>query len=523
MKKLVNRVFVGSSLKARCFRSGAWLTIGNASEKALALLSRIVLARLLMPSELGVIVLIATIIGFLECITEVGVKQFIIHHVEGEKYSYLNTVWWFQVVRASGIYAIAFIVSPYLCDFYFSGKGTILANHSMEELCIMVKVAFLSVFFNGFVSPGAFVLEKRLQFKKVILIYQTSAFLGLFLTIVLAFIVRNAWAMVLGFIATASLRSCASFIVCPFKPRFIYNREGLKALSLFAKGMFGIPLMSFLALNFEVFVGGKFFSAATLGLYGTSIVIATIPREIFQRLLTPLITPVFAERQHNTAFLRTSMLRIVSMISCFYIPTAVLLVSMSLDVLPLAFGKDFIIVRSAFSIKCFVVLLFVLCVPATCLFLAKGWVKSQRIFVIIRLIITSIVFYPLMNKYGFEGTVTAVLIGSLVAYVFQIYELKRRIGYSVIAHIQKMGIGTLIALSYLGIVRYIRPDWVQTGLLAIAWKCCIFVIVLGVAYLFKKVFFRNTIAASTPGCLYSVKAGCVIGQNGVGNLQTNKC
>jgi O-antigen/teichoic acid export membrane protein len=87
MINLIKSIFIGDSIKAKAFRGSTWLAIGNIIEKLLAFISKIIFAKLLIPGELGLIVLIISLTALFECITEVGVKQCVIQEPNGE---YLN-------------------------------------------------------------------------------------------------------------------------------------------------------------------------------------------------------------------------------------------------------------------------------------------------------------------------------------------------------------------------------------------------------------------------------------------------
>ena len=130
---LINKTFVtitdkirGDSLKARCARSGVVLGIGAFIAKLLGFGSKVVLTRLLLPQEIGLMVMILSLTGLFEALTEVGIKQSVIQNKRGEQWEYLNMAWWFQSLRGIGLYAVAFLVIPWLCEFYFRSNAEIL-------------------------------------------------------------------------------------------------------------------------------------------------------------------------------------------------------------------------------------------------------------------------------------------------------------------------------------------------------------------------------------------------------------
>jgi hypothetical protein len=290
--KAVGKVFsglvaplFGDTLKARCARSTFVLGIGVFVAKFLGFGSKVILTRLLAPQDMGLMVMILSLTALFEVLTEIGIKQSVIQHKNGDDTQYLNMAWWFQSVRAVGLYAVAFIVAPLLCNFYFRSKPEVLTRYSMGELTNLVRVAFFTLLFNGFVSPKAYILEKTFRFGRALLITQGSLVLGAVLTIILAFVIKNVWAIVIG-VATAGFAKCLlSYALCPFLPKFTYHRESFRDLYRFASGVFGLSILAYIAFNMDVLVAGKLISTSLVGLYGMALVLALAPWDLFSGMI----------------------------------------------------------------------------------------------------------------------------------------------------------------------------------------------------------------------------------------------
>ena len=228
----------GGSLKARSYRGMAALTMAIGFERVLRLVRNMILARILAPSTFGLMAIAMTASLLLDYLSDVGVRQSIIHNRQGATPDYLNTAWWFQVVRGLGLYAFAFLVAPWIGSFY-----------DKPELILLLRVAFSAVIFRGLMSPGAHVLERGLRFKRWSFIKQGGAFIGTLTAIILAFLIRNVWALVIGFVVESISCCILSFIFCPFRPRFTIDRGSLLELMRYGRGMLGLPLLSLIAVQ----------------------------------------------------------------------------------------------------------------------------------------------------------------------------------------------------------------------------------------------------------------------------------
>jgi lipopolysaccharide exporter len=202
---------------------------------------------------------------------------------------------------------IAWFLAPWACQFYFEGQEQVLARYDWPTLYFMVRVAFLTMLFQGLVSPRAHLMEKQFRFARVVGYMQSAALTGTILTIILSFVLRNAWAMVLGFACQGFLRMVMSYIFCPFRPRLRYHRQSMRQIARFGWGMWGSPFFAYIAYNIDVLVGGKILGPELIGLYGFAVALAYIPRELFGRIINPVLMPAFAERQDNFEKLRKNI------------------------------------------------------------------------------------------------------------------------------------------------------------------------------------------------------------------------
>jgi len=431
LTKIKNKLS-GNSLKTRFLRGSIWLAVGNIIEKILAFVSKIILARLLMPEELGVIVLIASITGLFECLTEVGVKQSIIQNKKGDTFDFLNMAWWFQAIRGCGLFMLAWFLSPWVCQFYFEGKEQVLARYDWPTLFAMVRLAFLSVLFNGFISPRAYLLEKQFKFGRVVGYMQSSALTGTILTIVLSFVLRNAWAMVLGFVCQIFLRMVISYIFCPFRPIIRFHRDSWREIMRFAKGMWGSSFFAYIAYSIDVLVGGKVLEPELIGLYGFAVGLAYIPRELFGRIINPVLMPAFAERQDDPDKLRKTIGRLTSHLILFSLPVIVLCFLFHSQIVTTIYGKSFEPVTLVFAILTINVLLIMLSMIFVNLFMAVGKPEINRNYTFVRAIVLVCLTLPAVKIYGLIGMVLIQVISNIALLMLFIYYTRKLVSLSIV-------------------------------------------------------------------------------------------
>jgi O-antigen/teichoic acid export membrane protein len=442
----------GNNLKARCARSSFCLGIGTISDRVLAFVRNMILTRLLFPREMGVMVIILSLKAFFDVLIEVGIKQSIIQNRDGAKPGYLNAAWWFQGVRSVILYIMAFTLTPLACHIFFSGKPEILEQYSWPQLHAMVRVTLASILFNGLLSPRACVLEKEFHFGKAVILMQGSSILGIVITLVLAFHWQNIWALVIGVTCTSLVQCVLSYILCPFLPRFTYDRESFGELFRFARGIFGSPLLAYFGLYLDVLVAGRLIASDLFGMYGMAVILARTPRDLFARIVAPVLLPAFSETQNKKKTVRQAVLKLTLVTSLLGSPVAIIGTLCGCTILSIVYGTEYSVVGLPFGLLCISFLLLIQAITLTTVLMSIGQPAKHRLFVAIRVAVLASLIYPATKTFGLIGAASAVLTANVIAICFQVFAVRRGIGLRIRDYIMAWIPGLIAAIPVLAMV-----------------------------------------------------------------------
>ncbi len=213
-----------------------------------------ILARILAPEAFGTMAVIISATSIIHSITDIGVGTALIQHPNGTADEYKSAAWWLAFSKACGLYLFFFVMAPLPAKFYGN-----------PELGPLMRVATLGVFFDGAFSPNAYIAQKKMEFRKVAAVVNGGGIIGIIITIVLSFFIRDVWALVLGATAESVARCSLSYIVCPYLPRFLWNRDAFRDLLRFSRGLFGLSFLNLIFARTDVFVLAKLYSPAGWG------------------------------------------------------------------------------------------------------------------------------------------------------------------------------------------------------------------------------------------------------------------
>lgn len=412
-QQLIGRTFEGKALTARVARGGFWLGAGAGADNALRMLRNILLARLLAPEAFGLMAIVIAFRMAFEAITSVGIKTAVIQNPRADSQEFLNGAWWFSFARGVSLYALAFFISPWIAGFY-----------DKPELTPLLQVALLSIFFQATISPKAYVQLKKLNYRRWIMIDYGGAALGITTAIVLGFMLQNVWALVIGFTVESVSRTALSYIFAPFRPGFKFESQSLRELFKYARGMFGLGALTFVANKADVFVLGKVVDDAVLGAYMLALSLAQIPINLNSKVVLPLSMPAFSSLQDQPERLMAGFLKASKLLALLFLPLLTLMACASPFLLTLVYGSEYAVVSLAFSILCARVAVTVTGITLAQLYFATARPELNRTASLIRMVTVVALVYPFSLWWGAAGAALAALVAYTAWMLYNIARLR---------------------------------------------------------------------------------------------------
>jgi O-antigen/teichoic acid export membrane protein len=432
----------GKSLKLQAARGSVWLGAAGGIEQGLRLARNMILTRLLAPEAFGMMAIVLAINAAFESFTEIGIKHTIVQNPKGEQRTFLNGAWWLAFVRGLGLYALAFVAAPWMASFYEN-----------PELVPFMRAAFLVIVFNGALSVRAYVAIKEMKFKQWVMIHHGGGVVGILTAVLLVFVMRNVWALVIGFLVEAAARCLLSFLICPYRPGFNFDKEAWKALVKYARGMVGLPILTFIFMRADIFVIGKLCSPAQLGLYSVVVALAQMPLQLLSVLMSQVIMPAFSKIQTDAGRLNQVLLGITSVMALLGFPLLLFALFYGQKLLLVVYGAPYAQVTGPFSAAFATSLVRFFGVPIATVCFSTGRPELHRFFTALRVVLIVSLIYPAVKFLGLTGAAVAVLMAIFVSHLLQVMRLRKITGldlsqYSMI-FLPAAGISICVAIVWL--------------------------------------------------------------------------
>jgi len=436
MKQIFHTHFSGETLKAKVFRGGAWLGGGSFAEQLFRFGRNMVLTRLLAPEAFGTMAIVMSTASVLESFLDVGARDALIQNPRGSEEGYVGAAWWLSVGRSSSLYFFLFLLAPWVSRFYGNG-----------ELVALMRVAAIGLLLEGAMSPRAYVTMKEMKFKKWMVVNHGGAICGVAITLILGFLIRDVWALAIGYVSEHAARCGLSYALCPFSPPMKWNRGAIRELLGFSKGVFGLSILNLVFVRADIFVLAKLYSPAQLGLYSMAVYLIQTPTIFIVNLLRQTLMPTFSHIQGDSPRINRILLQVTGLIFLVGMPALVFLFFCGHSLLTLVYGQRYGAASAALIATSCVALINVVNNQITTVFYAKGLPQLHRRCVLIMAILMIFMIYPCVKGFGMVGGQLACLVAIVIGCLFQIERIRKVTGLALLPYRRSLLVSGAISLS----------------------------------------------------------------------------
>src|SRR5215218_9871402 len=141
------------SVRAAARAGVVWSSLAFIATRALTLGSVVILARLLAPSEFGVVAAVLIVLGLLEVGSDLGMKATVIYE-QGDDPIRVNTAFWLGLAISGGLSALGLLLAPLAADFF-----------NMPDQTDLFRLAVLNVALTGLGNVHDALLLRDLAFR----------------------------------------------------------------------------------------------------------------------------------------------------------------------------------------------------------------------------------------------------------------------------------------------------------------------------------------------------------------------
>lgn len=383
------------------------------------LVSSIVLARLLTPSDFGTIGMLMIFISLANSLVDGGFGSALIQKKDPTNEDY-STIFYLNVFLSVALYALLLLSSNAISKFY-----------GLPDLRSILNVLGIVLILNALSVVQQNQLRKRLNFKRLAVVNLTSSIVSLFGSVILAYKGAGVWSLVFQQISFSSCNAILFWVFNKWYPQRIFSIKSFKELFGFGSYILFSNLLSTVSNEIQGLLVAKRFSSQIMGLYTQAFRLeaaaSTSISSIISQVSYPLLSSLQFEEQR---FLNA--VRNISKVTIFI--SAAVLGFMIIDAEPLIifiFSDKWIDSIPYFQILC--VAGVAVCLQSIGQDSLAALGKSRVVFrwTIIKRVLTIVLCIMGIIVNGMYGLLWGIVLGAWSVHAINMYLMDKHIGYDI--------------------------------------------------------------------------------------------
>ena len=450
-------------------KGAAWMIAFKFISLGLGLVSTLILARLLVPADFGLVSMAMVLIAVLELLGAFNFDLALIHDQNAERHHY-DTVWTFTVCY--GLFSALILVL---------GAGSFARFYNEPRLAGILYVLAFSSAIGGLENVGIVAFRKDLNFHKEFKLQLSKRLVAFVITVTLALTFRNYWALVIGTLASRITGVIISYLVHPFRPRWAFS--GGRDLLRFSQWMVINNALLFLHHRAVDFIIGKLSGPQTLGLYNIAHDISNLPTTQMVAPLVQAVFPGYARMSGEIAALRNGFLSVIRMVALVAVPVGAGIAITADLFVTLALGPAWAGAVPLIGILALYGILQALQSNTGAVYLAFGKTRT-----IAGLVGTQVTFLlPMLvwgvSHYGAKGAALATLTAAIIMFPINMTVLFRQLNLRLPDYLRAVWRPLFAAVIMYGIISMTRLLMHRAGVAAPAVQLAAAVLAGGIGYI----------------------------------------
>jgi lipopolysaccharide exporter len=389
------------STSTRILRGTAWVFMMKVVLQVVNVVRLIILARLLVPADFGLMDLVALSTAILVVMSQTGIWTAIIQR-DNVGCDTLDTAWLIQAGRGLLLATIIVVLANPVASFFDS-----------PALIPVLRVMALTFMFSGLKSVGLILLEKEMAFRTLTYYSLVVAVASLLFAAAAAVLWRNVWALVAGELAGSLTALILSYVVHRYRPRLRFDRDQARELWTFGRYINAGGIVTYLCTQGDDAYVGKVLGTEALGFYGLAYRWSNLPATSISELVSRVSLPAYAAVKNDLPKLRRLYVNALRVTALLAFPATALLFALAPYLVAVLYGDRWLPLVPAFMVLCAYGLERAIGSVAGHVFVVMGNPKLAFQLNLIKLAVMAVTIVPLTAALGILGTSIAVTLSAV--------------------------------------------------------------------------------------------------------------
>ena len=297
--------------KLKVLYSLFWKLMERGGTQGIQFIVAIVLARLLLPEDYGIIALVVIFIAIANVFVQSGFSTALIQKKEANETDF-SSVFYLSLLIAGLLYVILFFTAPLIAAFY---------NES--QFIPVFRVLSVTLFLGAFNSIQNAVIARNMQFKKLFISSVVAIIVSGVVGIFMAYKGFGVWALVVQQLTNRLLVTLILWFIVKWRPRLLFSFERVKGLFSYGWKLLVSSLIDNLYMNLRSLIVGKIYNAEMLGFFNRGKQFPALIVTNINGSIQSVMFPVLSSQQDNRPMVKDMVRRSIVTSSFILFPIMV--------------------------------------------------------------------------------------------------------------------------------------------------------------------------------------------------------
>ncbi|VTY03423.1 Lipopolysaccharide biosynthesis protein WzxC [uncultured Prevotella sp.] len=308
---------MSESLKQATTKGLFWSSVERFSNQGVQFVFSIILARLLSPSDYGIIAMVTIFFAVAQSFVDSGFSNALVRKTDRVEED-LSTCFYFNIGVGIIAYIVLFLIAPLVANFY-----------NQPILSPIIRITGLGVILNSLCVVQQALFTIKIDFKSQAKITLSATVISGIVGIILAYQGYGIWALVWQGVASSIVRMGLLWLMSKWRPRTGFSKSSFNYLFGYGSKLLASGLLDTIYNNIYPIIIGKFYNPAQLGNYSRALGWAQLPSANITSILQRVTFPVLSTIQDDTLRLQNSYRRLLKLSAFIVFPLMMGLAAMA--------------------------------------------------------------------------------------------------------------------------------------------------------------------------------------------------
>jgi lipopolysaccharide exporter len=387
-------------MRSEIGKGAKWMVLLRLFDRVVGIASTLILARLLVPADFGLVAMAMSVIALIELATSFGFDVALIQNPKPERCDF-DTAWTLSIAVYCGCAILIGLLSIPAAAFYDDPR--------LVNVMLVIGVGWV---LGGFENSGIVEFRRRMDFGKEFLFSASKRLIGFVVTLVAAMLLRSYWALIVGMVTGRAAGVALSYVMVPYRPRFDLS-EARKLLA-FSRWLLvnNVTLVS--VVRFPHFLIGRLLGPQLLGIFTVAYDIATLPATELSSPVNRAALPGYSAMVGDKIKFKETFLDVGAVVIALALPSSAGLAIVADPLVRVILGENWLQAVPVLQILAISAALVAATGNNGVAHLALGYPKCVTLQSLLRLLVLVVLGIALAPAFGIVGVAVAELCGAAV-------------------------------------------------------------------------------------------------------------